>query len=94
MDTKQYLEEVMKKGDESHIKYAERLHEGLETNFMNQSIVKIAENFINLFLAPLQKEITFIDKERDDCVPLFEYLEKETQSMEKKKRELLLITDE
>ena len=60
---------------------------------MNESVVKLAENFIKILLGPLNKNISFSDTERDDDIPLLEYLEQEKNSitviLENKRKEAL-----
>jgi hypothetical protein len=96
MDSKQHQKLIIKYMEESQKEYQERLHQGLETTFMDESIVKPAENFIKIVLAPLNKNISFSDSERDDGIFLLEYLEQEKDSitamLEGKRKELLLIT--
>jgi hypothetical protein len=95
VDSKQYQKLIIKYMEESQKEYQERLSQGLETTFMNESVVKLAENFIKIVLAPLNKNISFSDSDRDDGVFLLEYLEQEKNSitamLEGKRNELLLI---
>jgi hypothetical protein len=60
MDSKQYQKLIIKYMDESQKEYQERLSKGLETTFMDESVVKLAENFIKIVLAPLDKNISRI----------------------------------
>jgi hypothetical protein len=98
MDSKQYQKLIIEYMQESQRAYQQRLNLGLETTFMDESVVKLAENFIKLVLAPLNKNITFSDRERDDGILLLEYLDIEKQSintmLENKKKELLSSTNE
>jgi hypothetical protein len=97
MDSKQYQKLIIEHMQESQRIYQQRLNQGLETTFMDESVVKLAENFIKLVLAPLNKNIIFSDRERDDGILLLEYLDIEKQSintmLENKKRELLSISN-
>jgi hypothetical protein len=97
MDSKQYQKLIIEHMQESQRIYQQRLNQGLETTFMDESVIKLAENFIKLVLAPLNKNIIFSDRERDDGILLLEYLDVEKQSintmLENKKRELLSISN-
>ncbi|EFW36432.1 hypothetical protein [Treponema phagedenis] len=79
--SKDRAQEYEKKCEEA---YLERLNKGLETNFMDDTIKKLAKNFIGLILAPLQKEIRFKDDTEQGAVSLEEYLHNGLQ--EKKER--------
>jgi hypothetical protein len=57
--------------------YQERLNKGLETDFMNETVEKLAENFIKMILAPLQKEIVFTHAINTDSLDLSEFIERE-----------------
>ena len=41
--------------------FQNRLSQGLESNFLDDAVVKLAQNFIKLTLAPLSREIVFDD---------------------------------
>jgi hypothetical protein len=64
--------------------YRDRLNKGLETAFMNDTVEKLAENFVKLILAPLNKEIIFTDADNITSLPLNEFLvaERELRSNE------------
>jgi hypothetical protein len=71
--------------------YQERLSQGLETDFMDEAVINLAQNFIKLFLAPLEKEVKF-DNNDNAGLPLLEFIEKEIRDknllLEKKNEEL------
>jgi hypothetical protein len=94
IDSMQYQKIINENMQESQRIYQQRLNQGLETTFMDEFVVKLSESFIRLVLAPLNKNITFSDRERDDGIPLLTYLELEKKSvntlLEDKKRELSL----
>jgi hypothetical protein len=98
MESTQHEKLKARYAEESQRKYQERLNQGLETKFMDESVIKLAESFIKLILAPLNKNIVFSDTERDDGVLLLEYLDMEKQSinimLENKRVELLSIANE
>ncbi|CEM61551.1 hypothetical protein [Treponema phagedenis] len=71
-------------GENCRNTYQDRLNKGLETNFLDDPIKKLAKNFITLILAPLQKEIRFKDDTEPGAVSLEEYLNNGLQ--EKKER--------
>ncbi|MDR0375272.1 MAG: hypothetical protein LBH85_06055 [Treponema sp.] len=68
--------------------YQSRLNKGLQTDFMDDSVVKLAESFIKMILAPLGKEITFSEEPHKESFPLEEFLQME---MDVRKRELELL---
>jgi hypothetical protein len=71
-----------------------RLKEGLELGFMNDAVVKLAENFIRVIFAPIYKEIKFDNNsERAGALPLMEYLQKESEDSRRRKNELLEINE-
>jgi hypothetical protein len=98
MESIQYEKLKARYAEENQRKYQERLNQGLETKFMDESVIKLAENFVKLILAPLNKNIVFSDTERDDGVLLLEYLDMEKQSintmLENKRIELLSSDNE
>ena len=68
--------------------YQTRLSQGLETNFMNDAILKLAENFIKLILSPLKKEIRFDSGLDGDTMSLEDYIETELKEIQAKRLEL------
>jgi hypothetical protein len=54
--------------------YRDWLNKGLETAFMDDSVEKLAENFVKLILAPLNKEVKFTNVDRITALPLNEFL--------------------
>ena len=68
--------------------YQTRLSQGLETNFMNDAVLKLAENFIKLILSPLKKEIRFDSGLDGDTISLEEYIETELKEIRAKRLEL------
>jgi hypothetical protein len=55
--------------------YRNRLNQGLQTDFMDETVVKLAENFIKMILAPLNKTIIFTDVDNPDELDLPGFLE-------------------
>lgn len=53
--------------------FQNRLSQGLESNFLDDAVVKLAQNFIKLTLAPLSREIVF-DDNLNDGVSILDYL--------------------
>lgn len=76
--------------------YQNKLSQGLETKFMDESVKKLAQNFIRLVLAPLGKEVRF-DNSNNEGYPLSEFIENEIKEknnlLENKKKDLPQITD-
>ncbi|AIN94391.1 hypothetical protein H0R90_11820 [Treponema putidum] len=68
--------------------YQTRLSQGLETNFMNAAVLKLAENFIKLILSPLKKEIRFDSGLGGDTMSLEDYIETELKEIRAKRLEL------
>lgn len=68
--------------------YQTRLSQGLETNFMNDAVLKLAENFIKLILSPLKKEIRFDSGRDGDTMSLEDYIETELKEIQAKRLEL------
>jgi hypothetical protein len=97
MDSKQYQKLIIEYMQESQKNYQQRLNQGLETTFMDESVIRLAENFIKLVLAPLNKNIIFSDTERDDGILLSEYLDQERTAinamLEDKRKEIVLVTN-
>lgn len=54
-------------------RFQERLSQGLESNFLDSAVVKLAQNFIKLTLASLKQDIVF-DAQDETGVPILEYL--------------------
>jgi hypothetical protein len=84
MDSKHHKNLLIEQMKKSQRKYQQRLNQGLETTFMDKPVIKLAENFIKLFLAPLNKKIIFLDGEHDDGLLFLEYLEVEKRSFSNK----------
>ncbi|MDR2926321.1 MAG: hypothetical protein LBU76_10325 [Azoarcus sp.] len=59
MDSKQHQKLIIEYMQESQKLYQQRLNQGLETTFMDESVIKLAENFIRLVLPPLNKKSYF-----------------------------------
>jgi len=60
--------------------YRERLSKGLETVFMNETVEKLAENFVKLILAPLNKEIVFTNVDGANSMQLNDFLKAEMET--------------
>ena len=68
--------------------YQTRLSQGIETNFMNDAVLKLAENFIKLILSPLKKEIRFDSGLGGDTMSLEDYIETELKEIQARRLEL------
>ena len=55
--------------------FQERLSKGLGVTFMDDAVVKLAQNFIIAILSPLQKQIVFVQEERGQ--PILDFLRSE-----------------
>ena len=55
------------------IEFQKRLAKGQESDFLDDAVVKLAQNFITVTLAPLKQEIVFDDTESSG-VPILNYL--------------------
>lgn len=65
--------------------YQERLSDGLESNFLDEAVVKLSQNFISVILAPLKREISFENDSTENGVPIFDYLNSEIEAKQKEK---------
>lgn len=65
--------------------YQKRLSDGLESNFLDEAVVKLSQNFISVILAPLKKEISFENDSTENGVPIFDYLNSEIEAKQKEK---------
>ena len=57
--------------------FQERLSRGLEMQFMDDAVEKLAENFITAILAPLNVRLEFSRTENGEGVPVLEFLKTE-----------------
>jgi hypothetical protein len=71
--------------------YRNRLNQGLETGFMDDTVKKLAENFVKMILAPLDKNIVFTDYDSPDSLHLTIFLE---QVKKEKEEELAILLTE
>lgn len=65
--------------------YQKRLSDGLESNFLDEAVVKLSQNFISVILAPLKKEISFENDSTEEGMPIFDYLNSEIEAKQKEK---------
>ena len=65
--------------------YQKRLSDGLESNFLDEAVVKLSQNFISVILAPLKREISFENDSTENGVPIFDYLNSEIEAKQKEK---------
>ncbi len=65
--------------------YQKRLSNGLESDFLDDAVVKLSQNFISVILAPLKKEISFDTTSNENGVPILEYLNNEIEEKQKQK---------
>ncbi|UTC61284.1 hypothetical protein E4O05_06775 [Treponema sp. OMZ 787] len=68
--------------------YQTRLSQGFETNFMNDAVLKLSENFIKLILSPLKKEIRFAAALDGTTLSLEEYIDEELKKIRSKRLEI------
>ncbi|MDD7612477.1 MAG: hypothetical protein PUJ82_16340 [Spirochaetales bacterium] len=59
--------------------FQNRLSLGQESNFLDDAVVKLAQNFITVTLAPLKQEIVF-DSQKVEGVPILDYLNEKIKS--------------
>lgn len=71
--------------------YQNRLSKGLESDFMDEAVVKLSQNFITVILAPLKKEISFDNTAYSDGIPILDYLNNE---IEEKQKQKIMIQEE
>lgn len=64
--------------------YEDSLKKGLQTDFMDDAVIKLAKNFITMILTPLKKKIKFDDNSSTDAISLEEYLTSELKDVENK----------
>jgi hypothetical protein len=86
-------ERVDKVAKEYESEFQEKLSKGLELGFMNDAVIQLAQNFLKVMLAPVYKDIQFIDYEQPGALPLMEYLQKELKENQHRKNELLEINE-
>ncbi len=55
--------------------FQERLSKGFELSFLDEAVVKLAENFITAILTPLDKKITFVAEDKGE--PILDFLANE-----------------
>ena len=65
--------------------YQKRLSKGLESDFMDEAVEKLSQNFITVILAPLKKEISFDNTSYSDGIPILDYLNNEIEEKQKQK---------
>ena len=63
--------------------YRDRLNKGMETNFMNDTVEKLAENFVKLILAPLSREIVFTELDNEKSLQMNDFLKAEMEARSK-----------
>ena len=59
---------------------------GLETQFMNEAVKKLAQEFLKLILAPLNKNIVFVDEISPESLNITDYFEAELKTVENKNK--------
>lgn len=62
--------------------YEDSLSKGLQTDFMDNAVIKLAKNFIKMILTPLGQKIEFDDNSSSDAISLEEYLTSELKDVE------------
>lgn len=65
--------------------YQKRLSNGLESDFLDEAVVKLSQNFIMVILAPLKKDISFENSSHSDGIPILDYLNNEIEEKQKQK---------
>lgn len=68
--------------DKKNEEYEDSLKKGLQTDFMDDAVIKLAKNFIKMILTPLKKKIEFDDNSSTDAISLEEYLTSELKDVE------------
>ena len=59
---------------------------GLETQFMNEAVKKLAQEFLKLILAPLNKNIVFVDEISPESLNITDYFEAEVKTVANKNK--------
>jgi hypothetical protein len=75
------------------IEFQTRLSEGLETSFLDESVVELAKQFITIALAPLGRNIVFTETIREGALPLLDYIQSELDANIGKNKELESINE-
>ena len=68
--------------DKKNKEYQDSVNKGLQTDFMDDAVIKLAKNFITMILIPLDKKIEFDDNSSTDAISLEEYLTSELKDVE------------
>ena len=68
--------------DKKNKEYEDSVNKGLQTDFMDDAVIKLAKNFIKMILIPLDKKIEFDDNSSTDAISLEEYLTSELKDVE------------
>lgn len=76
-------EKIKKFLEEKNDEYEDSLSKGLQTDFMDDAVIKLAKNFIKMILTPLG-QIEFDDNSSSDAISLEEYLTSELKDAENK----------
>ncbi|MCL2128869.1 MAG: hypothetical protein FWH35_00750 [Treponema sp.] len=73
--------------------FQEKLSQGLEIGFMNDAVVKLAQNFLTVILEPYQWNIKFTDEEQPEALPVMQFFQKELEKNYNITVELLKVNE-
>ena len=83
---KKSLELAHQLADQYRNEFQERLSKGLETDFIDDAVIRLSSNFITLILNPMfdKNHIMFTGKELEDGLPILDYLNSKIIETEQK----------
>lgn len=64
--------------------YQKRLSDGLESNYLDDAVVKLSQSFIRVILAPLKKDVSF-NNSTEEGVPILDYINNKIEDKQKDK---------
>ena len=82
------------KAQQFHLEYQRKISDGLELTFMDDAIVRLAQNFIRIVLAPLFTNIEFGNTERPEALSLMDFLANELRENDEERFRLLQINEQ
>ncbi len=85
LNDKENLQRAVNYAQLYETEYQKRLSKGLESDFMDEAVVKLSQNFIMVILAPLKKDISFENTSHSDGIPILDYLNNEIEEKQKQK---------
>lgn len=81
MNDKESIQKANSYAHKYETQFQERLANGEECSFMDEAVVKLAQNFISVILAPLKKDIVFKSQGKEG-VSILDYLNNKIQGKE------------